>query len=910
MDDLSGLSFTPSSSNEPKKPPPMSSGTLFPDVRRNDNSGRTTPLSTSSGRSNTPSKPATPAGDSFANLVSFGSSNPNKNLSLAEQQKRLQEERARKEAENRSRLETQYGAQNNQFWDTLEKGGKPAAPTPSQQPQSPDEDDILAAFNATAPVDASTHFPIPSHSPSPHVGTTPVQQPVSTKPAPAQDPMAIFDDDDPFGLGQMPSKPAPVPQPAQDDDDFLGELSKPVTEFSRPEPPPKPKAPEPEPEFESQFQSQPRPRAPPKPSTGVDRAIAELVDMGFPADKASQALSTTASGTDIQAAVGWLLTQAHEESRQKTGRRSRLEPHPSELERSRERGARRDPSWMREERPTVTRTRSDNRSPASAEKDPAQVAASFGNNFLKTANSLWKTGSKRMQQVVQDLNADHDPNQPRWMKEAAGFEEPLPQPRPRGRQQPSEPQGNVPRMTDEAILLESGGAPSRPSRNAPSRNPFQQHDVPRPTASSSDLRSQASSRERREPQPSFLRQQTREESRDSRSRINKLAVEEQSAQAYVSPARRKRPVPSPAPEPAVDLFDSPAPTSRPTPKPSPSPAPPSRPSTTPSIASLPTRPRAPPRTIPPVSQEALASTNRHRTKAADAYKRGDYAAAHESFATALTMLPDKHPITIIIRSNHAMTALKVGEPKSAITDADAMLDLIGPSKGENEQIDIGNTEPPKPMKDFFGKALMRKAEAQEQLERWADAASTWKLAVETGHGGGQSIQGRNRCEKAAGTSKPTSKPSTPARRPPAPTPKKPSALADLTGSAAASQNSEAVTRLREANQAAERADDEKFALTESVDARLAAWKGGKQDNLRALLGSLDTVLWPEAGWKKVNMSELIMPNKVKINYMKGIGKVHPDKIPTNATTEQRMISASVFATLNEAWDKFKRENSL
>lgn len=875
MEDLSGLSFTPSSSNEPKKPPPMSSGTLFSDVRRNDNSGRTTPLSTSSGRSNTPSKPATPAGDSFANLVSFGSSNPNKNLSLAEQQKRLQEERARKEAENRSRLETQYGAQNNQFWETLEKGGKPAAPTPSQQPQSPDEDDILAAFNAAAPVDASTHFPIPSHSPSPHVGTTPVQQPDSTRPALAQDSMAIFDDDDPFGLGQMPSKPTPAPQPAQDDDDFLGELSKPVTEFSRPEPPPKPKAPEPEAEFEPQS----RPRAPPKPSTGVDRAIAELVDMGFPADKASHALGTTASGTDIQAAVSWLLTQAHEESRQKTGRRSRLEPHPSELEQSRERGGRRDPSWMREERPAVTRTRSDNGSPASAEKDPAQIAASFGNNFLKTANSLWKTGSKRMQQVVQDLNADHDPNQPRWMKEAAGFDEPLPQPRPRGRQQPPEPQANVPGMTDEALLLESGGAPPRPPRNVPSRNPFHQHDVPRPTASNSDLRSQASSRERREPQPSFLRQQTREESRDSRTRANKLAVEEQSAQAYVSPARRKRPVPSPAPEPAVDLFDSPAPTGRPTPKASPSPAPSSRRSITPSTASLPTRPKAPPRSIPPVSQEALASTNRHRTKAAEAYKRGDYAAAHESFATALTMLPDKHPITIIIRSNHAMTALKVGEPKSALTDADAMLDLIGPSKGENEQIDPGNTEPPKPMKDFFGKALMRKAEAQEQLERWEDAASTWKLAVESGHGGGQSIQGRNRCEKAAGISKPTSKPSTPARRPPAPTLKKPSALADLTGSTVAvSQNSEAVTRLREANQAAERADDEKFALTESVDARLAAWKGGKQDNLRALLGSLDTVLWPEAGWKKVNMSELIMPNKVKINYMKGIGKVHPDKV--------------------------------
>ena len=185
------------------------------------------------------------------------------------------------------------------------------------------------------------------------------------------------------------------------------------------------------------------------------------------------------------------------------------------------------------------------------------------------------------------------------------------------------------------------------------------------------------------------------------------------------------------------------------------------------------------------------------------------------------------------------------------------------------------------MKEIFGKALMRKAEGQEQLERWADAAKTWKLAVETGHGGGVSIQGRNRCEKAAGISKPAPKPSTPARKPTTPAPKKPSALDDLTGSAPSTGNFESVSRLREANQAAERADDEKFALSESVDARLAAWKGGKQDNLRALLGSLDTVLWPEAGWKKVNMSELIMPNKVKINYMKGIGKVHPDKVCHN-----------------------------
>jgi hypothetical protein len=243
------------------------------------------------------------------------------------------------------------------------------------------------------------------------------------------------------------------------------------------------------------------------------------------------------------------------------------------------------------------------------------------------------------------------------------------------------------------------------------------------------------------------------------------------------------------------------------------------------------------------------------------------------------MLPDKHPITIVIRSNRAMTALKVGEPKVAISDADAILELIGPSKGEAETIDLANGEAAKPMKDFYGKALMRKAEALEQLERWADAAQAWRQAVENGHGGSTSIQGRNRCERAAGISKPAQKPSAPAKRPPAHAPKKPSALDDLQdGSPSTGGSSEAVSRLRAANQAAERADEEKFALGESVDARLNAWKGGKQDNLRALLASLDTVLWPEAGWKKVNMSELILPNKVKVQYMKGIAKVHPDKV--------------------------------
>ena len=870
MDDLNGLSWTPSSSNDTKKPPPMSSGYLYPGIstaRRHDTSGRSTPFSASPGPSNPPSKTPTPANDSFANLVSFNSSNPDKNLSLVERQKKLEEERAKKAAENSARFEAQYGSQNNQFWDSFEQtGSKPSVPPGStQQPAQADEDDLLAAFNASAPVDASTNFPVPSPTPSPHVQPTPAPPQGKTNGSSihGHGMMQFMDDDDPFGLNQLESKPAPPPKPVQnDDDDFLGLLGKPVSEFNRPEPQPSPSIPS---ERES-------PRVPPQPTNGVDRAVAELVDMGFPADKASQALSTTESGTDIQAAVGWLLNQAHAESRQKTrGRPSPSDQFPGRLDGSRERSERRGrevPPWMREERPSSSNRGS--RSPA-ADKDPSQLSANFGNNLLKTANSWWKTGSKRVQQVVNDLNTEHDPNTPKWMRDESAHADSRMQEYTNDRHHSPEQQTGRPEtFTNEALLLEQGAPPPR--------RPARQDHRPWPVHDDDSLRTQRSPvGERNVRQPAFMQTQFRQQPREPKSTATRRVVEEQSAQAYVSPARRKRPTPQPpAPEPNVDLFESSVPSARrPTPQ-----APSTQPSQRPSPAPLPTRPKAPPRNVPPVSQEALASTHRHRQKGTEAYKRGDYAASHESFTTALSMLPDKHPINITILSNRAMTALKTGQPKTAVADADLMLEIIGPSKGEGETIDVGNGEPSKPMKDLFGKALMRKAEALEQLEKWVDAAETWKLAVQSGHGGGTSIQGRNRCEKAAGISKPAPKPAAP-KRTPAPTPKRPSAMDDLTG-AASNEDSAAVSRLRAANQAAERADEEKFALTEGVDAKLEAWKNGKQDNLRALLGSLDTVMWPEAGWKKVNMSELIMPNKVKIQYMKGISKVHPDKVCTHS----------------------------
>jgi hypothetical protein len=926
MDDLAGLDWSAPAKTQPNSSPAL---TPFPQNPTPQLSGRSTPLSAQQSGAGAlpaaqrafrpPSKPATPANDSFAGLVPSNSSKTaSTKLSLQERQKQLQEEKLRQEAERKKQYDTHFGATDARFWDNLGSGKstpEPAAAalprppaigpgrqtlsqtinkpfagldTTSKRPvqSSPTEGDLLAAFNSKAPVDASSHFPPPSfdsgrstpaydaHSASGH---TPAPQPTSNNP--------FVDDDDMFGLSQFAQKPAasstPAPAPSAGDDDILGLLAKPVSEFERkPEPIPVVREPEAEPEDHCEL------------ATGRqsphDKAVAELVDMGFPMDKSAIALATTESGLDVQGAVSWLLNQAHADAKQRTQDRSQERPRrsPDELDerprRANSRPSARDssaggskPAWMRAEegRSHSGQRRADAQT---QEKDVTQYATELGSTFLKSANSLWKTGQKKIQKTVAELQQEGDPNVPKWMRSAQGSEEP-----PRAQSGKARAKGPSQNVTDEAMMLEGGGRPSKPTRQSQTRHdpdplplrPRQNHDEFR------DGPRQATPNRMSSQSPS-IRQQTPTLDKRPASKLTRQEVEEQSAQAYVSPARRKKTTPQP------DLFASDRPTPPPSTSRQPTPAQSNNPflqatstpkSRSPAVTPPPPRPKAPPRQIPPASSSALNSSASYRQKGSEAYKRGDYTAAHAAYSSALGPLPQTHPVTIVVLCNRAVTNIKVGDPKAAILDADAALAIIGVSKGEGEKIIVGGTESDKDMKEFYGKALMRKAEALEHMEKWTDAGKVWREAVEAGVGVSISIQGRNRCEKAAGGGTQSSAPAAAIRAPvrKAPTPK-PSALSDLGGAPA--PDSDAVKKLKAANAAAEKADDEKFALSDQVDAKLVAWKGTKADNLRALLGSLDKVLWPDAGWKKVNMGELVMANKVKIAYMKAIAKVHPDKV--------------------------------
>lgn len=976
MDDLSGLDW---SANQPAKPPPMkpSSGALFysqPPLHPTPSplgSGRNTPLSTHSGGTPGPGSgafkpPPTKASQdsAFASLMKLqgsGSGGSNSgastaNLSLREQQERLEAEKRRKEEEQRKQMERQFGG--GQFWDSI--GQKSAgsalgslAPPPERSASAAarDDDDLFAAFNADTKVDNASFYPPPAQptkAPSP-VAALNLSQPSAWKAAPAKvitdNSFAAAEDDDPFGLNQLgskaPSSAAPLSADVDggEDDDLLGDLARPVEEVRRKKQQAaeeaaaaKSKVTRPEPgkpledvDSDSDADVQPAPRrrgggggrsgGGTKTDDPFDAAVAQLTDLGFSAEDAGRALTESGGGpTNVQAAAGFLLDEAHRKAKQES--RAKNSPAPGGgaaaaaavgASRGRRDGG---AAWMRDDvigsRDSSQGARPGGGGGGVLDDDFAKTAAAVGSNLLKTANSLWRTGQKKVQKAVSDFQQqDADPSQPKWMRSAQTD-------RMYGAGEAGEVERERPdNATDEAMMLESGMRPGRKAGRQASEPRMGLAAGPGSLPSSCDQSPAVSapSTGRSTPLPKWQQQQP--SLIDPRARLSKLALEEQGAQAYVSPARRRKattpqPEQQQAKEPEPDLLFSDGPPvqerqpalptrpaqQKPPSRPSgssssrPSTQPPSR-TITPSPAIV-ARPK-PVRQVPPLAPSALAASTSHRLAGTAHFKRGDYAAAHASYTAALQPLPPQHPLAALVLTNRALTAIRVGEPRQAVADAEAAAGVIGEGKGEGEVVvvAVGGGDAPlqderRDLKDVYGKALARKAEALEQLERWQDAGNTWQLAVESGVGGALAARGRERCAAAlAPKPKPAPKPAAAAR---------PAAARPRPAAAKSAASSDAVQRLREAHEAAAREDDEKFQLGEKVDARVAAWRDGKRDNLRALLGSLDLVMWDGSGWKKVGLHDLVIAAKVKVVYMKAIARCHPDKVSSVLTVLSLLVA--------------------
>ncbi|XP_068651744.1 auxilin-related protein 2-like isoform X2 [Aristolochia californica] len=101
---------------------------------------------------------------------------------------------------------------------------------------------------------------------------------------------------------------------------------------------------------------------------------------------------------------------------------------------------------------------------------------------------------------------------------------------------------------------------------------------------------------------------------------------------------------------------------------------------------------------------------------------------------------------------------------------------------------------------------------------------------------------------------------------------------------------------------------ERHRIAETLDVEIKRWAAGKEGNLRALLSTLQYVLWPECGWQPVSLTDLITGASVKKVYRKATLCIHPDKVQQKgANLQQKYVAEKVFDLLKEAWNKFNSE---
>ena len=118
------------------------------------------------------------------------------------------------------------------------------------------------------------------------------------------------------------------------------------------------------------------------------------------------------------------------------------------------------------------------------------------------------------------------------------------------------------------------------------------------------------------------------------------------------------------------------------------------------------------------------------------------------------------------------------------------------------------------------------------------------------------------------------------------------------------QNAKDEIRKRQADAA--EAAAEKDRLRQVLGPKLKAWSEdhGKKKNIRALLGGMDKVMWPEANWKPISIGDLLQPGQVRKGYYKASRSVHPDKL-VGLTIEQQFVGQTIFDALSQAFHEFQ-----
>ncbi|KAF8776537.1 hypothetical protein HU200_003254 [Digitaria exilis] len=112
------------------------------------------------------------------------------------------------------------------------------------------------------------------------------------------------------------------------------------------------------------------------------------------------------------------------------------------------------------------------------------------------------------------------------------------------------------------------------------------------------------------------------------------------------------------------------------------------------------------------------------------------------------------------------------------------------------------------------------------------------------------------------------------------------------------RTAKALAEKNERDMQQQREQAERHRIAETLDFEIKRWAAGKEGNLRALLSTLQYVLWPECGWQPVSLTDLITAAAVKKVYRKATLCIHPDKVQQKgANLQQKYIAEKVFDLL-------------
>ena len=326
------------------------------------------------------------------------------------------------------------------------------------------------------------------------------------------------------------------------------------------------------------------------------------------------------------------------------------------------------------------------------------------------------------------------------------------------------------------------------------------------------------------------------------------------------------------------------------------------------------------RAVPSDASHSISSANRNKEEGNQHFRRGAYGDAEASYTRGISALESSSSSESIrlvpLLSNRANVRLKNGDAPGAIADCDQLLAIVlslfgGSRRDSSGRVAVyrASQEAALPaeladinLRETYGKALVRRAQALEASERWKLAKADWEVLLEYEKMEGSGVktaasnikfarEGLHRCGKMLGDKVVGSAVSASATT---------GVKARRAPRGGGREKASAAFADQQQKEAAE--ESAKFALKDSVDAKIEAWKRGKETNLRALLSSLDTLVWPELGWKPIGLHQVLDQAGLKKNYTRAIARLHPDKISKQATTEQKMIAGAAFHALNEAWN--------